>query len=460
MSHCVCLNPTIIYNKSVYRYAYKIVGVLCCDVYTKLSSLELDYIRLEPFKFNLKYFPPASLIRECPKDYNYEDYKYVLDDGTLIDAFISVPCGKCEVCRSRVVRDWVTRCICETSTSNYIPFFVTLTYNNDFVPVQGVDKTHIQKFFKRLRMSVGSLRYIVCSEYGKNTLRPHYHAVIWFDRSFSSCSDILHIIEDAWSEYNFKLRQYVPFGFVYVRPCDTGGFRYTCKYLYKTSVVPYGCNETFFLSSRRPAIGRNWIDANKAIYLKHIDLNDVSVFNRCENSLYNAPLPSYYRSLLYPSFSRLLGSLAKPFKRLRWAFCYLIPSIGFFDLPCDNVIHYYDWFYNKFDCLRKYLPSLTYLLSFIDFPKNKKFGDVLPSSDSNFMRSNWRDIYFTLLDDFDLFIKEFDGPAFEDGICLHDKHSDFVKEFYLNRELPPGLINSRASRIRREKLRSSVREIL
>lgn len=59
--------------------------------------------------------------------------------------------------------------------------FITLTYNDENLPRDGsLVKKHFQDFMKRLRKNTGvKLRYFVCGEYGEQTFRPHYHAIIF-----------------------------------------------------------------------------------------------------------------------------------------------------------------------------------------------------------------------------------------------------------------------------------------
>jgi hypothetical protein len=58
--------------------------------------------------------------------------------------------------------------------------FVTLTYDDEHLPDGGrLVKADMQKFWKRLRHHVGSVRYYYCGEYGDEGLRPHYHACIF-----------------------------------------------------------------------------------------------------------------------------------------------------------------------------------------------------------------------------------------------------------------------------------------
>jgi hypothetical protein len=59
--------------------------------------------------------------------------------------------------------------------------FVTLTYDNDHLPLAGtLVKRDFQLFMKRLRFSRShAIRFYACGEYGETTRRPHYHAILF-----------------------------------------------------------------------------------------------------------------------------------------------------------------------------------------------------------------------------------------------------------------------------------------
>ena len=64
-------------------------------------------------------------------------------------------------------------------------YFVTLTYDNNHVPISEhgfptLCKRDFQLFMKRLRFNTGvKIKYYVAGEYGSTNHRPHYHAVIF-----------------------------------------------------------------------------------------------------------------------------------------------------------------------------------------------------------------------------------------------------------------------------------------
>lgn len=103
-----------------------------------------------------------------------------------------VPCGQCMSCRINVQRSWAARIMIE-ALSHQHSLFVTLTYAPEKVPVtQDLLPTlwppDLTLFWKRLRKRLGfrRLRYFACGEYGDESWRPHYHAVV-FGLAESEC---------------------------------------------------------------------------------------------------------------------------------------------------------------------------------------------------------------------------------------------------------------------------------
>jgi len=100
-----------------------------------------------------------------------------------------VPCGRCPYCLQRRRTQWTQRLEYELR-DHTTASFVTLTYNNSFVPIASHSETSeillslckrdLQLFFKRLRKLLSfPIRYYAIGEYGGNTERPHYHAIIF-----------------------------------------------------------------------------------------------------------------------------------------------------------------------------------------------------------------------------------------------------------------------------------------
>lgn len=100
-----------------------------------------------------------------------------------------VPCGKCAACLSNRRTAWVSRLSYELyhSSSGY---FLTLTFDDDHLvydiksqmPVALMDfasKFIVDIRSKFFRKQSSPLKYFVVSEYGPQTLRPHFHLLLF-----------------------------------------------------------------------------------------------------------------------------------------------------------------------------------------------------------------------------------------------------------------------------------------
>lgn len=176
---------------------------------------------------------------------------------------LSVPCGHCYGCRQSNTNDWAIRSFCQMQDAkahNRIVGFITLTYDMRKQPwfVDGdsrfmcFDSNHIKTFLDTLRhrlkkdYGVTGLRYLICSEYGSHTKKPHYHALFDCPRS-SSCSWFgsyqLHgLISELWNVHDFKNNvtgevEQKGFGFVYPKNAF-GGFDHRGYYHQPFEVNP------------------------------------------------------------------------------------------------------------------------------------------------------------------------------------------------------------------------------
>lgn len=70
------------------------------------------------------------------------------------------------------------RCLHEASL--YVDnSFVTLTYRPEDLESYSLQYSHFQDFMKRLRYYRSSARFFMCGEYGEETRRPHFHAILF-----------------------------------------------------------------------------------------------------------------------------------------------------------------------------------------------------------------------------------------------------------------------------------------
>lgn len=134
---------------------------------------------------------------------------------------IKVPCGRCRWCRQIRSNHWAMRMMHESEYWKE-KVFITLTYNNINLPIDGqLRPEHLRDFIKRIRKMLGcrKIKYFACGEYGKKYGRPHYHLVV-FGLGLEKV-----LIEKEWS------MGFVKVGLVNYKTC-----RYVSKYITKTAL--------------------------------------------------------------------------------------------------------------------------------------------------------------------------------------------------------------------------------
>lgn len=224
------------------------------------------------------------------------DPNYVWPKGKVI----AVPCGKCLACLSNKRKDWSARLVQEWKVSDSA-YFVTLTYSDRFMPKMyigdsGVDrigiivKSHLQKYFKRLRKEAPKLRYYAVGEYGSKTGRPHYHAII-FNASERA---IIH----KWSLYDKKKEKAVPIGIVHCGKVTEASISYVLKYVVQSRVeVLPGVPVPFALMSRGHGLGGHYLSDRMMKW--HRDNGYVYMLVYGEKHR----LPRFYKDKIWPSSS-------------------------------------------------------------------------------------------------------------------------------------------------------------
>ena len=267
-----------------------------------LSQSDVDAFRYD--KDRIKSFNPFR--KDCNKD-NIDQYVvFNPRTGETVPMYLLVPCGKCVLCRDKKAREWAFRAACENWSSTSHPLFVTLTYDNEHLPLRGVSKQEMQLFLKRLRINMTrrgvahNLRYFAVGEYGTKSKRPHYHLILWnFPTDsyyYPTLASRLEEVEKAWDK-----------GFSYVAYVQKGAINYVMKYMRKSLVLPYGMNPVFFLSSRRDGgIGAAYARYMRTWYLDNPDCLEMSVFDCYSNKITTCAIPQYFRTIFYPCHSRYI----------------------------------------------------------------------------------------------------------------------------------------------------------
>lgn len=186
---------------------------------------------------------------------------------------IFLPCGQCIGCRLERSRQWAVRCVHEASLYGDNNCFLTLTYDDDHVPwsfggEQTLVKEHFSQFIKRLRARIypAKVRFFMCGEYGSETFRPHYHAILfgWKPPDLSIFKvnlngDTLYnsnLVSDCWR-----------YGHVVIGDVTFDSCAYVARYILKKASgelakLKYsdGLCPEFTNMSRRPGIGKDWFN--------------------------------------------------------------------------------------------------------------------------------------------------------------------------------------------------------
>lgn len=209
-------------------------------------------------------------------------------EGEILD----LPCGKCYECLLNRVNGWSFRLQQEAQLSTSA-LFVTLTYENPPLTKNGfmtIDKTHVQKFMKRLRKrhdeTKGKIKYYAVGEYGSETLRPHYH-IIMFNSNYDD-------IDRAWQ-----------LGLIHIGEVNEASIRYTLKYVNKPKKIPMferdDRQKEFSLMSKR--MGKSYLSENMINWHRKDMLNRMYIPLKGGHKI---PMPRYYKDKLYTEYERKL----------------------------------------------------------------------------------------------------------------------------------------------------------
>jgi len=214
---------------------------------------------------------------------------------------IKVPCSQCIGCRIARSKSWALRIMHEASLYPNENCFITLTYNPAHLPPYGsLEKRNFVLFMKRLRKhckgvyavdKLGGgvhypIRFFHCGEYGSKLGRPHHHALIFnfdfLDRKLWKTTNTNHkiyrskLLESLWVDSNGQSIGYSSIGeltFESAAYCaryitkKINGEKKELHYLAKdyvdkeTGEVP-PISPEYITMSRRPGLGKNWLDKN------------------------------------------------------------------------------------------------------------------------------------------------------------------------------------------------------
>lgn len=228
-----------------------------------------------------------------------------------------IGCGKCIECRLNKSLDKAKQMIMEKK--NYPEeecWFLTLTYSDEYLPfnvtvntetgerIEGVSlqKKDAQNFIKKLRRyfeyhyNNKGIRYVIAGEYGSQTHRPHYHAIIYglkLDQTKLKLYKHNEMGQSIWTHE--ELEKIWGKGFVTVGRVTFDSCAYVARYMMKKQ---YGENSwyygsqgkvpEFINSSLKPAIGREYLEKNlENLYITNsitIAKNDATIITSLPKS--------------------------------------------------------------------------------------------------------------------------------------------------------------------------------
>lgn len=203
------------------------------------------------------------------------------------------PCGKCINCRINYAKKWTVRILLEQLNS-YCTSFVTLTYDDEFLPPdKNLCPKDVEKFMKRIRYYMyesdnkiikkeedkvrRKIRYLYTGEYGDENQRPHYHIAF-----FNIHIEEKKIIEKAWSF------QGVPIGIVDVGDLNKDSARYIAGYIIKGKNKKAHYSKEFLKNrmpefmnmSRNPGIGMETVKKIAESADGYVDTLDMVKFGK------------------------------------------------------------------------------------------------------------------------------------------------------------------------------------
>lgn len=219
------------------------------------------------------------------------------------DLPLVLSCGKCIDCRRKKVQHWALRIFHEYKSVGS-GCFITLTYNDSFLPKDGnLCIRHFQLFMKRLRKRFArtGIKYFSCGEYGAKYGRPHYHAVV-IGVEFSDMR--LHSVTNNGPLYVSKsLADLWGMGFVTIADVTGGTANYVAGYVMKKFALPtVDESKVPEYHSASNGLGKSWIKEYYSDVLAHGFV--------LSSSGRRLSVPRYYKTFLQLHYPELYKDFA------------------------------------------------------------------------------------------------------------------------------------------------------
>lgn len=262
----MCLRPKLIPNKGIFKYlaldstdhsiSYHGINGLQTTVHDFPAEIVAHknstyYYKILMQTLEATYMRKSDSFTDSELKEITSKTKFTTLNGTLeLPAYLIAKCGHCDECVFDKCNSYINRATLEAYSCKSA-FFFTLTYDDEHLPKQGLCRDDVVKFFKRFRINLQrssdsdlntlSFRSFYVGEYGKTTLRPHYHGILYF-KDFVKPSKIYllrQLFIDSWSNgkiFDFQLCRNI-----------VNSSRYLTKYLFKKQPrVPDTFTPNFF----------------------------------------------------------------------------------------------------------------------------------------------------------------------------------------------------------------------
>lgn len=220
-------------------------------------------------------------------------------------------CGQCLPCRINKRRIWTHRMLLEAAQYKDNAF-VTLTYADDSLVrtdtgLPTLDRRDLKLWLMRLNTTLKRLegpfpktfRYFACGEYGDESQRPHYHAILFGYPSCAygitqqrRCCVACELVRKTWGK-----------GIVQIGTVEKDSAQYVAQYVTKKMTAKdderlVGRAPEFSVMSRRPGIGYDGLYELANLFMRYHD-NAPDVYSELRHGRYvKYPLGRYLRSKL------------------------------------------------------------------------------------------------------------------------------------------------------------------
>lgn len=235
----------------------------------------------------------SLFLMACITPYHVKNPRYTGTGSS--ERYVPVPCGKCPACLNRRTGAWSFRLLQEDKVSQSA-LFVTFTYDSDNVNISPrgymtLCKRDWQLFMKRLRKvspKKPKIKYYCAGEYGSQTFRPHFHAIMFnADRGR---------VERCWTH-----------GLTYFGTVSGASIGYCAKYINKGKLIPMHAKDDRVpeCALMSKGMGKNYLTPAMVDWHR----TDLSRNYVVLEGGTKASLPRYYRERLYDESMRHEQSL-------------------------------------------------------------------------------------------------------------------------------------------------------